>query len=651
MVQERYDAGLKAIRPQVSEYWLNHAFIGGNQWLWYNSKRGYVEPYPRDSERVRATVNRLWPDSRTVTSKLLQRELTFEVMPTGADDATLRGAATAQAVLEDYRIAHDWEAVRARNAWATWKGGTAVIAVDWDPKAGAPITVVGAEDAVYEGDTVETALSIAEVVVEPGVKDPERARWWIKAQALPPEEVQNLYGLDETPAPNATQGLGPFQQKMMAENYGVSSETQADLTLVLTLYERPNPKSEKGQVLVLVGEDIVHKSEWPFPWTDHLNFAVTYETENETRWTGDTVVTMARPIQVLYNAAWSSLIEHTKQAGNARMAVPESSIDLMDSMTDRPGEQIPFPDGMTPPSWLSPPMLPNWVLDQPVKLRDEIDDLLGVHDVSRGEAPVNIESGYGLSVLAEQDNTPIGKMAKSAAHAWAKVASMVLELVADRVTTTRQAAVEAPAGRAPETVNWTGESLMGQTRATIPLDFVLPRNRAAQQATADKMVQMGLIQDVETYTAVAELPGQANLVDRMRPDVAKARRENHMIAVGVVQIPAPFDDHAQHIAEHNVFRKSERWDRMTEEQQKVMNDHIQAHEVMAAEQAGQARAAAAVDPMLATVPTGDERPSLLPEQLPPEALGPEAIPGQVEAELDDAALAGEAGFVDPGSLE
>lgn len=631
-LREKYEKCVKAIRPQIADYWLNFAFISGHQWLYFNPAHRTLEELPRDADRVRATVNRMWPDSRIIVSKLTQRDLEFEVLPNGADDATLRGAALGEAVLEDLRTRHSWESLRTNNVWATWKAGTGALCVDWDPQGGSPITDLDARDdegnggPVFTGDTVETALSLAEFAVEAGALDPERARYWFKAQCLPPERVQHTYGLEEKPEADATNGQTAFQRKLTADAY--TDGEQVDLTLVLTYYERPNPGNKKGQVIVVVGNKVVFEGAWPFPFKDRLNLAVTYETEVETRWTGDSVVTMARPIQVLFNAAWSNITEHMKQAGNARLAVPQSSIDLMDSMSDNAGELIPYPDGFQPPGWLAPPVMPNWWIEQPDRLRQEIDDLLGVHDVSRGRAPSNIESGYGLSILSEQDNTPVGKMTKSMAQAWSTLASMVLEIYGANVKSKRRAVVSTP-GMPAETTDWNGEDLMGQFRAFVPEDAVLPRSNAAQVEVAKEMVQMGLIQSTEEFTIVAELPGRRQMVERLRPDVAKARRENGLMAAGRVCVSAVFDEHDQHIAEHNVFRKSARWDRLAPETQELINQHIEAHEVMAADGAAKAHQQAAVDPAMAALPHGDSRPTLTPEEI--AAMAPAAPPADPAA--------------------
>jgi len=621
-VNEKYQEAARTIVAEVQDYWLNSAFLVGKQWSWYNRHTNQLEEWRADDpERVQAVMNRLWPASRTIVSKLLQRQLTFEVMPSAPDDATMRGAATAEAVLSDTALRHRWEDIRTKNAWGTWKGGTAAICVDWDPSAGVNVGTLRGEDGetpVYSGDTVETPLTISEFVVEPGARDPERARWWIKAQSLPPEQVQRTYGLKKAPEADATYGVGTLQQGLLAVEHQTGNQ-KPKLTRVLTYYERPSADS-KGMIAVVIGNKFaVDPKPWPFPFTDRLNLAVTYETEMENRWTGETVVSMARPVQVLYNLALSNVAEHMKNAGNARMAVPQSSVNLIESLSDLPGEMFPYPDGTAAPTWLSPPQMPNWWAEWPSRLAEEMDDLLGVHNVSRGQAPANIESGYGLSILAEHDSTPVGRMVKSEADAWSKVGTMVLELFASQVKERRQSMIRA-AGEVPEAVTWTGKDLFGQTQAVVPVDAILPRSRAALMAMAEKLVQMGLVQDLETFSALAELPEQRDMLDRARPDAAKARRENSMMALGRVQIPADFDDHTVHIAEHNVFRKSARYEKMTPELQAVVDDHIQAHSTMAGELAGQARQGAAIDPMAAAIPQADSRPTIAPEQLPPDAF-------------------------------
>jgi hypothetical protein len=615
-VRERYEKATKAVRTEQHEYWLNFAFLQGQQWLWYNPETRRLDILPRDPQRVQVTINRLLPASRIIIAKAVSREMHFEVIPNGADDATARGARLAESVLTDVVREHDWESLREKALWAVWKGGTAVICVEWDPTAGIPLSVETESGMpVATGDTKETVLTIAEAVFEPGVTEPETARWWIKAQVRPPEEVRATYRLPEPPPADATAGMNPFQQKLVWAHSGMGlHEPTSDLTLVLTYYERPNNDRPEGAVVVVVGDKVVQRGPWPYPWKDRLNCAVMRDIRVETRWTGDSTLSAARPVQVAFNASWSSIIEHMKLTGNARLAVPQSAVDLIESFTDTPGEIVPYPDGTAQPAWITPPQMPAWWIEQPTRLAAQIDDILGVHDVSRGTTPPNVESGYGLSLLIEQDTTPVTRLVKETSIAWSKIASMVLKLYEANVTEPRRSVIRVP-GQQPESVHWSGKDFMGQTTAILPVEQIVPRSRAAMQAFADRALQMGLIKTVDQYARLIEMPQQYRIIDAVEPDVARARRENHWLAQGEPCAPEAFDDHAVHIREHNDFRKSARYHLLPDEIKQLFELHIKGHETLAAEEMGRQVAKGAISPALAATPSAEQAPTIPTEEV------------------------------------
>lgn len=623
---EKYHAGLRAQRWANHGYWANAAFIRGDQWVFVNKQTKRLEEVPEDPDRVRATINAMWPNSRTIMSKLTQRELQFEVPPNSADDVAIAGSKISEAIIEAVKVEHEWEKLREETGWASWKGGTAAVCVDWDPKRGKPTALMDDGRMLPSGDTVETALSLPEFVLQPGHRDARRGHWWIKAQALPPSQVKADYEMAEEPAADATAGLSALEGKLVAATtsgqHGPGDVASTPLTLVLTYYERPNPNTPKGKVEVVVnGETVWGPKDWPFPFVDYLNIAFTYETAVENQALGETVLSVARPVQAAFNAAWSNILEHADIAGNARMMMPESALQLGEQYSDVIGEQIPFMDGMEKPSWLAPPQLPAWLLQMPGQLRAELDNIMGVHDISRGQSPANIESGYGLAVLAEQDATPIGKMAKSQAEMWGQVASMVLKIYEAEVDEERAAVVRVP-GAPPDTMTWKGKDIAGQTEAKVPLDLVLPRSRAAMMQLAEKALQMGMLTTIEEFSRVAELPGERDIIDAIRPDVARARRENHHMALNHERLPENWDDHEIHIHEHNTFRKTSRYDALPPEAKELFALHVQAHETLAAEEAGEAQRKANLGgPALAGAPT-EAGVNVEPQEEDPNALPP-----------------------------
>lgn len=635
-VRNRYDRAQQSIRQEQHDYWLNYAYLSGHQWLWYEPSQGTIDELPRDPERVRAVMNRMWANTRTIISNLVQRELVFEIRLKDADDAHRQGAKISEAIVRSLHDHHDWEQKREVFAYTVWKGGTGAICVEWDPNAGNVIAqdVTAAGGTIKEGDTIEQVLSVSEFVVEPGARDAEKALWWIKAVTYPPRDVQAMFDLDWEPTADASTGLSPFQHKLLTYDRGVSTtDEMVDLTMVFTYYERPNPLAPEGRVIQVVNSVVVNGDgkgeDWYFPFKDRLNLAIARETPRETRWTGDTVLTMARPIQTLYNASWSSIVEHMKLAGNARLLVPEGSIDLIEDLTDLPSEIVPFPIEGGQPSYLSPPQMPAWWIDEPRELAAEMDDIMGVHDISRGSAPANIESGYGLSILAEKDTTPIGRMSKEFARAWGRVATMCLQLYEKFAKQKRTTTIDSP-DLPTVTLQWSGKDLMGQTSAYVPLDAILPRSRAAQMQMAKDMLAAGLIPegDAVTFARVAELPGQHDLVKAIAPDIDRAQRENSGFAVGRQSVPKDYDDHEAHIHEHNNFRKTLAYELLDEEDQDMVDTHIEAHMMLATEELGRQRQNEAMDPALPMVANTTEAPipaPILPPDVAPGA-GPEPLP-------------------------
>lgn len=594
-IVDLYHKGLKAQRRANQEYWLNCAFLRGSQWVHYNRHSRRLEQVPRGS-RVQATINRLWPGSRTIISKLVQRPLVFEVQPNSADDTAIEGAKVGDSILAAIKDEHRWEDLRESVAWSTWKGATAAICVDWNPSKGKPTALADDGRKLPSGDTVETALSIAEFVIQPGARIAEEAHWWIKAQALPPETVQATYGLAEPPPATATNGLSSLERTLLAGaragTHGPSDVGESTpLTLVLTYYERPNPKNEKGRVEVVVDNKSVDgPKDWPFPFVDYLNIATMRETMIENTWIGETAVSAARPIQAAYNKAWSNILEHMDTVGHAKLMRPQSSIELNEQYNDIIGEQLAYMDGLDKPSYLQPPQLPAWMQNAPTDLATQIDDILGVHDVSRGSAPANVESGYGLAVLAEQDATPIGKLAAGTSRLFSRVGSMVLKIYEAEVKETRSAVIQTP-GQPPDTVPWTGKTIAGQTTAIVPQELITPRSRAAQAKMAESLMQMGLITTIEEMSRVAEMPGERELIDAIRPDVGRARRENVALAQGKVRLPENYDDHIIHVQEHNAYRKSQRYEALSGDVRDLFAAHIQAHQTLMAEEAASQQSA------------------------------------------------------------
>ena len=618
-VRDLYDEGTRAIRAEQLQYQINSAFVQGSQWVYVDRNRNQVTDLPRQNvDRARITMPRLRGESRAIVAKVVQRPLVFEVPPDASDDSHVKAARVAEGVLSDVVRTHDWELLRQEATWMCWKGGTALLALDWDAQAGVEL---GIDPVTYRpfsvGDIKSSCLSIAEVATEPGTRDIRYANWWIKAVALPPEEVKRTYGLKEDPAKDANAASSPMQAKIRSTNNRAGSSL--DLTLVLTYYERPNPKNKTGSVGVIVGDKWVEGPHpWPFPFTDRLNISCARETIVETRWTGDTILSDAVPIQTALNAAWSSITEHMKLAGNARLMIEEASQDLVENYTDEAGEMQLYRD--KPPAYLTPPTMPDWWQRMPDTLNAQMDDVLGRHDVSRGQAPANIESGLGIQILVEQDETPTGHLSRVMADLFGDFATLVLKTYEAKAIEPREATVRLP-GAPAQKMEWTGESFRGQTYTRVPYAAVAPMNEAAKFARAVTLKQIEVIKNDTDFAAYVDMPGEKSFMEDINWHLAKARRENQSMAVGEVMIPAEFDDHSMHIDQHNRYRSTSDYEHLPSEARNLVDLHVQAHSTLAAEEAAAQMLKMQYGPGLAEAaqvgqPPGSAIPGMMPGEPP-----------------------------------
>jgi len=621
-IRKMYEDGVGAIRNEILHYQENAAYIEGEQWVYRHSKRNEILQMPRNDKKVRATIPRIGPESRRIFSKLLKRPLIFEVTPDAPDDETIRGARIAEGVLGWLALEQKWDRLREELAWMTWKGGTGILCLDWDTTAGRYIGEGSQGQGLNQGDIRLTALSIAEVATEPGTRNIEKACWWIKAQAIPPSEVKKQFGLKKTPVGNSSAALTPMQTQLARQGSG---DVPLNLSLVLTYYERPSKENKKGTVCTVVGEEIIDGPHpWPFPFKDRLNLVCAVETLNEGRWTGRTIVTDAIPVQTALNHSWTSILEHLKQAGNARLQNNSSEKINAENWSDEAGEFI-FHDGDEQWSWMSPPPMPDWWARTPSELAQAMDDIIGVHDVSRGNAPSNIESGLGLSILAEQDDTPTGKLGMGLADAFGDIATMILRTYEVMVPADEQRKAILPEpGYISETFTWNGTSFAGQTRARGPYDAVLPINEAARFARGMELMDRKVINTPRQLSSYIDLPGQANFIESIDPNVSKARRENYQMGLGEALVPATFDNHQIHIEEHNSFRLSGRYERLDDQTRGTLDQHVQAHMMYAAEEAAKQQFRMMNAPMLAQSAHQDQMPgsgTLEPQPMPMPADG------------------------------
>lgn len=619
LVTKRWGQGEDFLRKARKDYQLNLSFYLGDQWVTWDRFKNRVESLPprfSETDRYRTVSNQIEPRIDTLLGVLTERDLTFEGDPTDADDQSIAGSQLSEAILEAARQNDGWENLRREAIMALLLGGCAAVALEWDESKGERLWVnEGNNDVIGTGEVSLSTLTIEEFTVEPGSRTPAEANWWVGLTSIPCAQAREKYGLNWTPEADLDTATNPT----------VGKKGNEQLCAVYVMYERPNNKCKDGRCVVVVNGIAVKNYDWDFPFND-LNLIIFRQGFVPGQWNGKTFVTAARPVQVLYNAARSSIAEHMKLATNARLMIPHGAMDDINELTDEPGsihlyhheQNMPAPG-----SWyMAAPQVNPTLLEECERLEKELDNILHAHDVARGVAPGDRNSGLALSILAEKNNTPLGPMTHDQADGWSRIGTMVLKLYAKNVDSEREATIVSKNG-IPQKWSWQGTDLRGQTHVRVPIDAVAPHTRAQMLAQLQNLQQLnpaafGALPHEKIITLLG-LSSSRELTQGLRPDVAKAHRENDRMASGQPDLPEKFDDHAIHIAEHNAFRKSTAFEVLPDEIKTVFEHHIQAHQTLSQEELMGQASLNAVQPGLGALPQAhDPMGSAVPE---PFSLG------------------------------
>lgn len=565
------------------DYWMNASYYASHQWIWWDFTRNIVQEldYANEAERgSRITIDKYGPRTRSLLARLTRSELIWEVQPSGMDDSSMRRQRLQEQILFAEQKHNDWENIREMALLQTLFGGASAIAVDWDPDRGEdymldPISQI----SVPTGGIRLTPLGINEFTIEPGSQNEKDARWWLRCTSLPPEQVQEIYGLEEVPQADAEAMLSSRHRSILLRRPGGAPPKT---TLVYVYYERPTSRGPGCVVHVVNGKVVLQEDQWPFPFK-HLNIALFRQNKIPNSWVGHTLLTPARDVQYAYNRARSTILEHMRKAANARLMIPAGSVDDADSITIDPADTLEYNSEIGEPHWQTAPEVPRWISGEAQQLEMELDDIFHTHQTTRGEAPGDRNSGLALSLLAEKDDTPLGPMAKDQSHGWAKIAEMTLLLYrmnAESNEITRKVIVVTEQG-VPHQVSWNAKDIDERPVVIVPMDATMPRSKIATQSIISNLAQQFPLVfqnvDARSLTKMLDLPDPKQFLSQQDPDAAKAEWENGLLMQGVPVIPEDFDVHDIHVAIHNAERKTPAYELADPQIKQIIDMHVMAH--------------------------------------------------------------------------
>lgn len=580
-------------------WFTNISFFYGRQWVEFDQSTRMLQPIRLDWWKAPTVINLIKPTVLTMWAKVVDKQPSARTQP---QDGTPESEQAARAC--DKLLIYQWprmqkDVVTRRAAMWAILTGTGIIKTYWDgdigtvlppdPETGEPV-LSDSGKPVRLGDTACQAISPFEFYPEPLAEEIDTMGWCFHVKVRPKSYVKAKYGKDveESALPPgalaASQLIGLVDPAFQAEKRGV---------VVKEYWERPNEEYPKGRYVVYAGQRVLYTGDNPYE-KKPIPFDTMTAIPSVGRFWGTTTVDDLIEIQRNYNKARQQAITIRNTMSKPQWLEPEGTVTDGFEITDQPGQRIRYTPGPmgAKPERIAGSEVPASFWTDLTHSQQEIYEVSGQHEISRGVGMAGIRTGVAIGYLIEQDDLRLGPTVQSHERLIEKMESATLSLCKQFYNEPRVINVVGEDSTV-EAHEFLGTSIPDDPRVNIQTGNALPRSRAARQQFVQGLWQSGLIEDKNTALKLLEFGTFEGLFDAIKKAERQAERENEkmsnpqmdpLTAQPAVVAVEDWHDHPTHIKTHNGYRTGEEFEGWDVTRKQAMAQHVAQHGQFLAQQ-------------------------------------------------------------------
>lgn len=622
------------------QWYINLAFVSGRQYVvpMESPISGTRLTVPRiPPHRVRMVVNLTRKAVIKECSKLTMSKPIPTVMPATTENEDLTAAQVSEAILKARFAEPDFSDEYRMWAWWGVVCGTSYMKAFYDSKGvdfqnmvlpprpqmlgpdGSPMPVpdefissipelkrlletpVPAQGKIEIEHLSPFHLFVPDLMVTSLDKQP----YVIEVRTKHPEWVKKRYGFVPTCDSRAQSSI--MESAFLTTR---STEEHLDAVIVKEVWIKPNfhPDFPEGGWLTIINDKVVDcREQWPLPFPEYPYYK--YSGLPSGGFYTDSRVVDLIPVQKEYNKKRSQAIEIMNTMGKPKFIYQSGSINMR-RVSSEPGQGIEYKAGYMPPQELRGSEVPQSIFNEIQQLRSEFDDISGQHEISEGDTPSGVTSGTAISYLQEQDETGLTYQVAAIEHAIQLLGTHYLKYVTTFWTDDRIIRITGR-NNSFESIHWKKSAAQGNTDVRVQTGSALPFSKAAKQALITEMMQNGFLDpavgleilDMGTFDKAMEeflvdkrqamrenikhqdLPDNVAKVLLNPPPGSKQTPQGEIVDPNGMpwraQAPIPvqsWDNHELHIQYHNLYRKTQEFEQLTEFQKQAMELHVQTHQ-------------------------------------------------------------------------
>lgn len=535
----------------------------------------------------------------------------FQVVPTTGDQEDLDASLTGEKILQylwrelDLRnkqeLALLWSRVCGAGFWKVcWdgtKGETFEVAATEDGRVlmdhvtGKPQTPGDVQDeegnlpegvkrhTVAVGDVHVEVIPPFEFFPDPLARHMDECEWAIHVAIKSPEYVRSRFGINLEPDTNVTPGPAEIRIPSTMERGGTEIKG-------IKLYEywaKPSTDYPNGRHVVWAKEKILEQGDNPYKVLPFVKFDAIPVAG---RFWPTSIVEQLRGPQAELNKLKSQIIENAQRIGNPAILKSRFANTQVQGL---PGEIIEFDDSTqnAAPSYLAPPNMPNYVIEQVTRIEQAMQEISGQHEVSNAQVPPGVKAASAINLLQEADDTRLGPGIYSMEEALGEAGTMLLKIIAEYWTDERTVMI-AGENHAVDVMSFKGAALKGNTHVEVQAGSAFPQSKAAKQAAIQDVLALAFQYEGQQPMNPRQLSrvmkdlgagGLEKLFGDLSVDESQINRENQEMAQGEGVEIHPYDNHKVHIEAHQDYQKTAGYQALDPPTKKTFELHVQAHRI------------------------------------------------------------------------
>lgn len=518
--------------------------------------------------RVRLVINKTRGYIRTELAKVTAQRPRFFVVPATGEDEDLVAARVSEQIFDSVYSNYNVKRVVRQAEWWNLVCGNAFIKNYWDS---------GAVDKAsnQKGDFVIEHVTPFHVYVPSlTTEELELQPYLIHSMTKSMEWANNSFPHLKGKLTANASGTNDILDAGFLNIIGARTKPSNEVLVLETWIKPGNSMFPNGGLVTLVGGQVAQVIEkfpyehgmYPFSKLDNVESGKFYTTS---------IIEDIIPLQREYNRTRSQIIEAKNLMSKPKLLAPKGSVDAK-QITSEPGQVIFYIPGFNPPTPLALQPLPQYVLQEVTQLQQDMDDMSGQHEISRGQNPSQVTAATALSFLKEQDDTRLSGTIESLENAIEKLGKQVLSNAVQFWTTERVIRIVGR-DQSFDAQRYKASDLGGNLDVRVEAGSALPQSKAAKQAFVMDLLKMGLIPQ-DKGLEMLDIGGIEKVYEDYLVDVRQAQRENQRMLMGQELLPNDFDNHQLHIEVHNKFRKGQEYEALSDDIKVLWQQHVAAHQ-------------------------------------------------------------------------